>query len=74
MYLVEWYDARGYMGEGTKPVKPYKKLLAIKTTAGIEIKKDQDCVIIITEKTEGEDTPDDFTVIPRKWIKKITKL
>lgn len=70
IYKVTWYDAQTELSV-SRPTKPYKKYLAIKETSALEIYKDKDCVVLITERTDNEV---DRTIIPRKWIKKIEKI
>ena len=72
LYKVTWLDAVTRLSN-EKPIKPYKKYLETKETAGLEIFEDRDVLIIKTERVT-DDTECDYTYIPKKWVIKIEKV
>jgi len=73
---VYWNDARGEIHSTLDEV--LKMGFCKKITVGWLVYKDEDKVIVATERVEGEDMDGrmsgDFTLIPAKWVKKIRRI
>ena len=74
---VEWYDAQQAQCdqefiETMQNMETGKELLAINTTYGELINTIEDVVVVIHEGSTS--SKNDYTVIPRGWVKKITTL
>lgn len=74
---VEWYDACQSYGdeeflESLEKMEKGQELLAINTTYGQLIDSMEDIIVIIHEASTS--TKNDYSVIPRGWIKKMTTL
>ena len=70
VYKITWLDACTDLGD-KRPEKPFKKYLATKETVALEVLKDKDVIVLITERT-GDEV--DRTFIPRDWVKLIEKI
>lgn len=75
IYEVSWLDATGHTNiDLDKFLKgSFKRHLSKRKTLGIQVHKDKDCIIVVSDMTDDKENGD-VTVIPSSWIIKIRKI